>query len=76
VARMGERRGAADIWCGDLRDRDEFEGLCVDGRTILKLIFEKWDGGVDWIDLARDLAGCFEYDNEISVSIKLRQVGY
>ena len=26
----------------------------VDGRIILKLIFEKWDGGVNWIDLAQD----------------------
>jgi hypothetical protein len=28
----------------------------VDGRIILKLIFKKWYGGIDWIDLteARD----------------------
>jgi hypothetical protein len=26
----------------------------VDGRIILKWIFEKWDGGVDWIDLTQD----------------------
>jgi hypothetical protein len=26
----------------------------VDGRVILKWIFEKWDGGMDWIDLAQD----------------------
>jgi hypothetical protein len=26
----------------------------VDGRTILKWIFEKWDGDVDCIDLAQD----------------------
>jgi hypothetical protein len=24
----------------------------VDGRIILKWIFEKWDGDMDWIDLA------------------------
>ena len=26
----------------------------VDERIILKWIFEKWDGGIDWIDLAED----------------------
>ena len=27
---------------------------CVNGMIILKLIFKKWDGGMDWIDLAQD----------------------
>jgi hypothetical protein len=26
----------------------------VDWRTILKWIFKKWDGGMDWIELAQD----------------------
>ena len=26
----------------------------VDGRIILKWILQKWDGGMDWIDLAQD----------------------
>jgi hypothetical protein len=26
----------------------------VDGRIILKWIFEKWDKGMDWIELAED----------------------
>jgi hypothetical protein len=26
----------------------------VDGRIILKLIFKKWGGGMDWIELAQD----------------------
>jgi hypothetical protein len=26
----------------------------VDGRIILKWIFKKWDGGMDWIDMAQD----------------------
>ena len=30
------------------------EDAGVDGKIILKLIFRKWDGGVDWIDLAQD----------------------
>jgi hypothetical protein len=26
----------------------------VDGRIILRWTFRKWDGDMDWIDLARD----------------------
>ena len=26
----------------------------VDGRIILKWIFEKWDGSIDWIKLTQD----------------------
>jgi len=30
------------------------EDAGVDGKIILKLSFRKWDGGMDWIDLAQD----------------------
>jgi hypothetical protein len=30
------------------------EDVSVDGRIILKWIFKKWDGGMDWIDMAQD----------------------
>ena len=35
---------------GDLRERDHLENAEVDGRTIIKWIFKKWDGGhgLDW----------------------------
>jgi hypothetical protein len=26
----------------------------VEGRIILRWIFRKWDGGMDWIDLLQD----------------------
>jgi hypothetical protein len=33
---------------------DHLEDPVVDGRIILKWIFKKWDGGMDWINLAQD----------------------
>ena len=54
LARMRERRGAYRILWEDLRVGDHLEDQGVDGRIILKWIFEKWDGGMEWIDLAED----------------------
>ena len=39
------------LW-GNLMERDHFQNLGIDGRIILKGIFNKWDGGIDWINLA------------------------
>jgi hypothetical protein len=39
---------------GNLRERAHLEKLGVDGRIILKRIFKKWSGGMDWIGLAQD----------------------
>jgi hypothetical protein len=30
----------------------------VDGRIILKRIFDKWNGAMDWIDLTQDTDRC------------------
>jgi hypothetical protein len=40
------------LW-GNIRERDDFEDLGVDERMILKLLFKKWYGDMDWIDLAQ-----------------------
>jgi hypothetical protein len=40
------------FWWGDLRERDHLEDLSVDRMVILKLVYKKWYGGTDWIDLA------------------------
>jgi hypothetical protein len=36
------------LWWGNLRERDNLEELSVDGRIILKCIFNKWDCGGAW----------------------------
>jgi len=36
-----------------MRERDHLGEPGVDGR-ILRWIFRKWDGGMDWIELAQD----------------------
>jgi hypothetical protein len=44
---------------------------------ILKCIFTKWDGGMDWIDLAQNRdgwRGSCECSNEPSCSIRCREI--
>jgi hypothetical protein len=54
LARVGERKVRTGFWWGNSRERDHFEDLCVDGRVILKQIFKKSVGIVDWIHLVLD----------------------
>jgi hypothetical protein len=53
VARMGEVSGAYRVWWGDLREERHLKNPGVDGRIILKLVMENFDGGLGWIDLAQ-----------------------
>jgi hypothetical protein len=53
-----------------LRDGDHLEDPLVDGRIILKVMFEKWVGGMDWIDLAQDMVRRLVVVNERWGSIK------
>ena len=39
---------------GNMREGEYLEDPGVDGRIILKRIFGRLDGGIDWIDLAQD----------------------
>jgi hypothetical protein len=41
---MGESRCAYKILVENLREGDQFQDPSVDGRIIIKWIFDKWDG--------------------------------
>jgi hypothetical protein len=42
---MGEEDVHTGFWWGNGRKGDHLEDSGVDGRIILKCIFDKWDGG-------------------------------
>jgi hypothetical protein len=43
-----------EILSGNLREGGHLENPAIDWRIIIKLISEKWDGVMDWINLAQD----------------------
>ena len=45
------------LW-GKMRESDHLEDQGVEGSSILKWIFKMLDGGVDWIDQAKDAERC------------------
>jgi len=51
---MGEERCLYRVLVGKPEGRDHLEDEGIDERIILRWIFGKWEGGMDWIDLAED----------------------
>ena len=43
-----------EFWEGTLREREHLEYQGEDGTIVLKCIFSKWMGGMEWIDLVHD----------------------
>ena len=55
---------------GKPEGRNHFEDQDVDGRIMLKWIFEKWDGGTWTGSMWLRIGTGFECGNELSCSIK------
>ena len=51
---MVEKIVACRVLVGKPERRDYLGDPGIDGRIILRRIFKKWDGSMDWIDLVRD----------------------
>jgi hypothetical protein len=64
-----------DFWWGDLREGDHLTDTGIDGRVILKWIFNMWDRG-HGLDLSGSVtvADSCECGNEPSGSIKCEEL--
>jgi hypothetical protein len=54
VVRTGGRRGGYGVLVGKPERKNHFEDLGIDGRIILKLIFNRWDlawTGLIWLSI-------------------------
>ena len=54
VALWGREEAYTGFWWCYLKEREHLGDPGVNGRIILRWIFRKWDGGMDWIELVQD----------------------
>ena len=54
MARIGTSRGAHRALVGQPEGRRPLRRLRCRGGIILTFILDKWDGGMDWTNLAQD----------------------
>jgi hypothetical protein len=54
VACVGERRGVHRVLVEKYEGKSHLADLDIDFRIILKWIFRRWDGSMDWIYLVHD----------------------
>jgi len=53
VALIGDRRKLhTRFWWGNMKELYHLEHPGVNGRIIIKWIFKKWNGDMDWIGMA------------------------
>ena len=58
AARMGESRGVYRVVVGKPEGKNHLEDPGIDGDNIKMDLQEVECGGMDWIDLTQDRAGC------------------
>jgi len=51
---MGRRKVGVGLWMGNLKDRDHLQDSDLEWRIILRWIIKKWNGSIDWVNLAQD----------------------
>jgi hypothetical protein len=54
VVRTGRGEDYTGFWWGNRMETNDLVDPCIEGRIILKWIFRKWNGAMNWIDLAQN----------------------
>jgi hypothetical protein len=69
---MGKKTMHTGLWCGNLRERDHFEDLGVDGMIRLKDLLRKYKDRALIVPGYEPVMSCCGHSNEPCGSIKCR----